>query len=308
MKKFIKAMLIAACVFTAVGIGLSVGGVAMGATVDGVEIVQQMRHGVQNFKERFWEHRDWDDDDWDDDWDDDDDDWDDDWDDEDWDEDRSTTSGSGSENKIYRSETVKKLEVDLKYDEFVMEAYEGDTINVEVENDSVGNVRVKTESNTLKIESINKRKNDRTVTVHYPADMKFTKVEIDVEAGSVEFMDKLEADELEVNVGAGQFTNSDTLIARKAEFEVGTGQIDVMRLTADKISSECGIGEIIMEVSGKEKDYNYKLECGIGTISIEDDSFSSIVGEKKIKNSGAAKSMDLECGMGTIDVAFTDGE
>lgn len=291
MKNFIKAMLIVAGVFTAVGIGLSVGGVAMGATVEGVEVVQKMRSGVQNLKERFWTHRDWDDDDWDD--------------DDDWNEDPSVTSDGG--NRMYQTDVVKEIEVDLNYDEFTMEAYEGDTIRIEIENDSAQNVRVKSDSNSLKIES-QKKKNNRYITVYYPKNAKFKKVEIDVKAGTVEFMDRLETEELEVNIGAGQFTNSDSIIAKKADFEVGAGEINVMQLTADKIDGDCGVGDIVLELTGKEKDYNYKLECGLGNISIEGEDFTSIAGEKKINNTGAQKDMKLECSMGTVEVAFTDGE
>ena len=47
MKKFVKIMLIIAAVFTALGLGLSIGAVAMGASVEGQEIFQEFRkHGM----------------------------------------------------------------------------------------------------------------------------------------------------------------------------------------------------------------------------------------------------------------------
>ena len=46
MKKFTKGMLITAGVFGVLGIGLSASGVAMGATVDSVEILRDLRDRV----------------------------------------------------------------------------------------------------------------------------------------------------------------------------------------------------------------------------------------------------------------------
>lgn len=68
---------------------------------------------------------------------------------------------------------------------------------------------------------------------------------------------------------------------------------------------ECGMGEIEFHVLGKESDYSYQMKCGIGTIEVGDSSYSGLAGEKKIKNPGSKK-MDVECGMGSIFVHFSE--
>ena len=60
-----------------------------------------------------------------------------------------------------------------------------------------------------------------------------------------------------------------------------------------------------MVVTGKEKDYNYDLSCGMGEIDLENSEYSGLGIEKTISNEGAKKDMVLECGMGEIDVEFT---
>lgn len=306
MKKFVKVMMVIAAVFTAVGIGLSVGGVAMGATLESVEVVQKMRSHWGDWTDHMWSNghwrvtrvTDWDDDDDDDD--------DEDWDDN-WDNDYTEYfSGNGS-TKTYDIQAASELEIDLKYDELIFREYDGDKIRVDVENDSANNIKIESKGGKLKIKS-EKKKNNRSITVSYPEKSVFSKVDIEVDAGTVEMMDRLETDKLEVSIGAGEFTNSDSIIAREASIEVGTGEADIMQLTADKIDGECGVGNMTLELTGKESDYSYKLECGIGDISIDGDSFTALASDKKINNSGATKYMELECGMGNISVEFSDAD
>lgn len=88
-------------------------------------------------------------------------------------------------------------------------------------------------------------------------------------------------------------------------FRLAAGTIDIDQLDIQKLNADCGAGEIDMVVTGKEKDYNYDLSCGMGEINLEDSEYSGIGIEKNISNEGARKDMVLECGMGEIDVEFT---
>lgn len=297
MKRFTKVMLIIAGVFVIVGLGFSIGGVAMGATVESVEAVQEM-------KERFWHVKSIAMDDWDDDWDD----WDDDWDDDDDDDDGDYVgyTGSGSEDvREYQADPVDEVEIDLRYDELILQAYDGDTIKVAVENDKTHDVKIKSDSHKLEIKS-NKKVRNRCVTISYPRNKEFSKMELEVDAGSIEIMDELKVRELDVTVGAGEFTNEAALTADKADIEVGTGNVEITGLTADKIDGECGLGNMELEIIGKQTDYNYKLECGMGNISINGESYSSILGSNKIQNGNTSKNIELECGMGNISIEFEE--
>ena len=56
----------------------------------------------------------------------------------------------------------------------------------------------------------------------------------------------------------------------------------------------------------KKADYNYRLSCGAGTLSLEDEEFAGLGGSKIVDNDGAVRKMQLECGMGTLEVSFTE--
>ena len=64
------------------------------------------------------------------------------------------------------------------------------------------------------------------------------------------------------------------------------------------------MGTMDLEISGQKSDYSYTLECGIGSIQIDGDEYSGLAQEKQIDNPGASRYIDLECGIGTINVAF----
>ena len=144
------------------------------------------------------------------------------------------------------------------------------------------------------------------MVVRYPAGMEFTEVNIDVEAGTATLENDLNTREFSASVGAGTLENYGAISAREADIEVGVGTLALTDLDAEYIDAECGIGTMELEAAGKKTDYNYRLSCGAGTLSLEDEEFAGLGGSKIVDNDGAARKMQLECGMGTLEVSFTE--
>ena len=88
---------------------------------------------------------------------------------------------------------------------------------------------------------------------------------------------------------------------------LGTGSISLQGSVNSDLDLECGIGTIEFQDSGKMTDYNYSVSCGMGSIQIGDDEFTKPAGNQNINNH-AGKEMDIECGMGTVNIAFAKGE
>lgn len=279
-------MLILACVFLAAGLGFSVAGAAMGAAMEDMDVSTDFQKGAKRLKNIMFLDNDWDFD----------------WDDDDYDS-ELTVASSDSGTRKYTVDSVEEIEIDLNSDELIFEAHSGNNIVVEVENDASGNVKVKSDSKKLEIEST-KRKSNRSITIFYPNGKKFSKVDICVGAGSVSVDGDLTADELDIEIGAGEFTNTASITVNKLDVEVGAGSADITELTVKKVDGECGIGSLSMSIKGKEEEYNYKLECGIGEISIGSDDYSGFAREKDITYPGASGEIDLECGIGEIEIAF----
>lgn len=309
MKKFTKGMLIAAGIFAAAGIGLTAAGGVMGASMSELT-------GVNSLKRILWMTE----------WDDDHDDYDDIDDDDDY-EDRVEHDGmehsaemgqknmepaavgneSATDGIVYQLKyQPTKLDIELKYDELILE--EGDSFCVRVYDDNGKNVTVKESSDTLKVRSTKKLSKTRKVCISYPEDVKLQELEIEMGAGTVYLNRDIETEKLSVEMGAGEFDSKNPVTAEEADLEIGTGNMTFADLSAKKISGECGLGELDLTMTGTQEDYNYDLECGVGNLDVGSDSYSGLGREKSISNTGADRKLDLECGMGNVSVNFSGKE
>ncbi len=310
MKKFTKGMLIAAGIFAAAGIGLTAAGGVMGASMSELT-------GVNSLKRILWMTE----------WDDDHDDYDDIDDDDDDYEDRVEHDGmehsaemgqknmepaavgneSATDGIVYQLKyQPTKLDIELKYDELILE--EGDSFCVRVYDDNGKNVTVKESSDTLKVRSTKKLSKTRKVCISYPEDVKLQELEIEMGAGTVYLNRDIETEKLSVEMGAGEFDSKNPVTAEEADLEIGTGSMTFADLSAKKISGECGLGELDLTMTGTQEDYNYDLECGVGNLDVGSDSYSGLGREKSISNTGADRKLDLECGMGNVSVDFSGKE
>ena len=68
---------------------------------------------------------------------------------------------------------------------------------------------------------------------------------------------------------------------------------------------DCGIGNVDLDILGKEADYNYEISCAAGNVDIGDSSYSGIGHDKNITNPNAKGDMELNCGVGNITVSFS---
>ena len=291
MKKFVKVMLIIAAVFTALGLGLSIGAAAMGASVEGQEIIREFQKHGMNAK-KVWKNVVWFSDD----------------DDEDAEFDGETVSADGESEdgtKVYKLDAAQKMEITLRSDTLSMEEWDEKNICVEVQNDASGNVKVASSSDKIEIKST-KKKSNLQVKVLYPKGMKFTALEIEVDVGSVYLESPIEADELAVSVGAGELYAYEEITARQTDMEVGAGNIELNLLDTKKLSGECGMGNLEFTLAGQEDDYYCDVECGFGNISVGKTDFSGVAGEHQWGSKDAGKEITLECGMGNISVAFQE--
>ena len=295
MKKFTKGMLIAAGIFAAAGIGLTAAGGVMGASMSELT-------GVNSLKRILWMTE----------WDDDHDDYDDIDDDDYVDHDGMEYSAevgneSSTDGTVYQLKyQPTKLDIELKYDELILE--EGDSFCVRVYDDNGKNVTVKESSDTLKVRSTKKLSKTRKVCISYPEDVKLQELEIEMGAGTVYLNRDIETEKLSVEMGAGEFDSKNPVTAEEADLEIGTGSMTFADLSAKKISGECGLGELDLTMTGTQEDYNYDLECGVGNLDVGSDSYSGLGREKSISNTGADRKLDLECGMGNVSVDFSGKE
>ena len=285
MKKGTKGMLIAAGAFAVAGIGFCIGGISVAAVETGGNVFDQAGQLLQDNDYPLaglihWGNVQYHSSDID-------------WDDLD-------------ENTV-DMDFASDLEISLKYDELLIQKYDGDKIRVNVANDAKNDVVVKETSGKITITDTRSGnvKKKKQIKVIVPSGKDFDTVSLGVDMGTIDLECDLKVQELSMEVGAGEFSGYGNITAAYCDLQVGAGTIDIDQLDIQKLNADCSAGEIDMVVTGKEKDYNYDLSCGMGEINLEDSEYSGLGIEKNISNEGARKDMVLECGMGEIDVEFT---
>ena len=285
MKKGTKGMLIAAGAFAVAGIGFCIGGISVAAVETGGNVFDQAGQLLQDNDYPLAGLIHWgnvqyhsSDIDWD-----------------------------ALDGNTVDMDFASDLEISLKYDELLIQEYDGDKIRVNVANDAKNDVVVKETSGKITITDTRSGnvKKKKQIKVIVPSGKDFDTVSLGVDMGTIDLECDLKVQELSVEVGAGEFSGYGNITAAYCDLQVGAGTIDIDQLDIQKLNADCSAGEIDMVVTGKEKDYNYDLSCGMGEINLEDSEYSGIGIEKNISNEGARKDMVLECGMGEIDVEFT---
>ena len=242
MKKSSKVMLLTAAVVGVVGIGMSIGGVAMGATIAGLNL---SKYGFDGIVKQTAKYISLDDkDDWE----------------QDWDEITQLKPVMTEDDKeIFEIDPVSDLDFSLSGDALKLQNCDGDKIRVEVSGSKKDKVRIGTDDDSLVIESLG-RTQEREITVSYPKDLRFKDTSIEVAAGTVTMCDDFRTDDLDVSVGAGEFTNTGKIsVANDISVEVGTGNVEISELDIHDLEVDCGIGNVDLDILGKEADYNYEI-------------------------------------------------
>ncbi len=131
--------------------------------------------------------------------------------------------------------------------------------------------------------------------------LKVQEVEMDLGAGQI-VADGLQAEKLDISVGAGEMVLKNATL-QEVQAEVGAGNCEIQGDITGDIEADCAVGNISFQLNGQEQDFNYELQCVGGNISIGSTEYSGLSQEKSINNN-AAKTMDLECAMGNVEVKF----
>ena len=158
-----------------------------------------------------------------------------------------------------------------------------------------------------------------TITITLPEG--FVAEEFDIEFGAGELVvDVVHADTVDISLGAGEMTIKNLTVDNRSSFSVGAGSMKINRLTANDVAldcgvgeisvrgeiigntyANCGVGEISLDLDGEENEFNYIVDCGIGSVKINNREWSFSTDES-IYNDNAIGTFELECGVGSISL------
>ena len=92
-------------------------------------------------------------------------------------------------------------------------------------------------------------------------------IEIDNGVGDIT-AGTLSGKEISLMAGVGNLTVDSILAEKKAELEVGTGDLTVAQYNGKSLELECGVGNAEVTAVGREPDYSYTLDAGLGSVCL----------------------------------------
>ena len=131
-------------------------------------------------------------------------------------------------------------------------------------------------------------------------------------------------DLVRIHVGAGSFVTKDIdITTARSYLDVGAGNLEVNRLSGGAaelhvgmghlsykgkvtglVKAECGMGQIEMNLNGRQGDYSIEGKVGLGSIkfnSIKKDGFGSLVYTEKKDNH-----FSINCGLGEVKIKMEE--
>lgn len=205
-------------------------------------------------------------------------------------------SQSLSEHNQVKQEADKEYAVveenynclDIEFGYGNLEISYGDVEEIQIQQQNVKKYKCYVDEGTLHIEgnlkaNIGIGNQAGKIVILIPKDIVFDEVDLEFGAGKAEVLD---------------------LIANKVDIELGAGEMNITKLDAKEFNAETGAGKLYAELVGKQTDYSYNLECGIGQLTIGDSTYTGLGTEQRISNPGAERFADIECGVGEIAIEF----
>lgn len=142
---------------------------------------------------------------------------------------------------------------------------------------------------------------DAKIYIYIPEGYKLEEVEMNLSAGSI-YIEDIHTEDLDIDVDAGE-VQVESFLTNDLTMNCDMGLIEALGKTLGDADLESGVGEINFTAIGNETDYNYDLNCDIGSIVCGEREFTEIGSEYQIENQ-SDKTMSIECGIGKVNVQF----
>ena len=226
-----------------------------------------------------------------------------------------------------RFSDVSSLDIDIAYGNLTIRP--GDSFHVEA-NDVLEEFEMKVNNKGTLIIRDRKKRIDfiwfkfnintdihSNITLYVPTDYQLEKTEIiagagkvdidsintkkliiDAGAGSME-CSNVSASEVNLNGGAGTMTFTNVYF-KDMDLDCGVGKIEFDGVLLGENNIDCGIGNVELDIASPEEDYDLSIDSGIGRVRLNDKRIS----KEYRRNNNASSSIDIDGGIGYIDIRF----
>ena len=183
-------------------------------------------------------------------------------------------------------QNTRKLDIDINYGS--LRIFEAEGISqIEIKStDKYNAIQCYMDNEILKIKR-NKnhyRGKEPQIEILVPVGYRFDKVSLDMGAAQCR-MNQISTHTLEIDAGVGDVSYTGSV----------TGDVEL----------EAGVGSVTLNLTGSQEDYNYNIECGVGTIQVGSEKYTMLSNDTYV-NHNAPYTMDLSCGVGSVQVNFDE--
>ncbi|WOO37356.1 DUF4097 family beta strand repeat-containing protein [Anaerocolumna sp. AGMB13020] len=234
---------------------------------------------------------------------------------------------------------IKELEINMLAGK--LQIREGDSFSIDVsenaENRIVSEVKdgkwiIREKSSTsgeagtlsvfgvdIDLDDMERRTDAVEVYITLPEDFVARKIDLSVEAGLIK-ADMLAADTGRFSIGAGSIIIDELHMESKSTYEVAAGTLKIDDAAIHNVKIECTVGSvdidgvitgeskisssmgyIDLDLEGNKEDYDYSINCKLGSLSLNGERYSGVNTQITQKNK-AANNMILSCDLGGIDM------
>lgn len=255
-----------------------------------------------------------------------------------WKEKETSVNMGKREFSWKKTEDIKQMEVQIKAGtvtitegdcfHVVVEPINDEEIACYVENQVLYILDHRDVSETVTIVPISIQPAEANITITVPKGFQPEKLSLELGVGEMQ-AGGLETEKLYVKTGAGNMVLEGLCAKQAVEFEIGTGEIHAYDFTGQNMTVkcgvgklylngtlvgesniECGIGEVVCELSGKEEAYSYTVACGLGDVIIGTPEHHVIKEHHGIgKNNKTGTGEDcfkVHCGIGSVKIFFEE--
>lgn len=231
---------------------------------------------------------------------------------------------------VFLASDVKNINIESTCSNLTIE--EADTeeivIRTEYNENEVQEYRCKLHNGSLDISHKWKRGSHTdgvsdVIEIVIPAGTFFENLSLKVEAGNAKLLSHTtEYGRATIEIGAGNLSMEALKATGNVDIEVGAGNVSILQIDAKTVNAECGagklniygkvdgdlnvecgVGKVKLDLDEEESAYNYQVSCGIGSVRINGTKRGGLfAGRNSIQNANAKGTMNLSCGVGSIQV------
>lgn len=123
--------------------------------------------------------------------------------------------------------------------------------------------------------------------------------DLDQGAGLVE-INNATLGKTQIDGGAGKIEIIDSVL-KDLDLSAGAGAVDIKALIKGSSKIDCGVGKLSLKLLGKKDDYQIRVEKGLGSIIVDNETYSSdsIIGN-------GTNHLKVEGGVGSIEIDFEE--